>query len=202
MHSGRPKRLKMKILIFDNYDSFTYNLYQLVKKQTAGTVDVYRNDCIALEKIKDYDKIILSPGPGLPSESGILPDVIEEYAASRSILGVCLGHQAIGEHFGAKLKNLENVFHGIATKIILKKFTPKKNNLFDGLDSGIEVGRYHSWIVSADNFPDELEITAVDESGTIMGLQHKVYDVQGVQFHPESIMTPTGYLMIKNFLNA
>jgi anthranilate synthase component 2 len=161
-------------------------------------VDVYRNDQIALEKIKEYDKIILSPGPGIPEESGLLLPLIKEYASTKSILGVCLGHQAIGEVFGGTLVNLTSVFHGIATTIILDQ--TKKSNLFEGLPQSFEAGRYHSWIVANENFPDALEITARDDNNYIMALQHKKYDVQGVQFHPESILTPMGEDILKNWL--
>ncbi len=189
----------MKILVFDNYDSFTYNLVHLVEKIIHSKVDVFRNDQIALEEVNQYDKIILSPGPGIPSEAGLLLPLIKEYAASKSILGVCLGHQAIGEAFGAALENLRTVYHGVATPIkILKADAP----VLKGLGDEIEVGRYHSWIVSKENFPaDVLEITAEDENGYIMGLQHKKYDVQGVQFHPESILTPDGEKIVRNWLN-
>ncbi|MEO8568315.1 MAG: aminodeoxychorismate/anthranilate synthase component II, partial [Ginsengibacter sp.] len=176
----------MKILIFDNYDSFTYNLVHVVEKIIHGKVDVYRNDKIALEKIDDYDKIILSPGPGLPHESGLLLPLIKEYASSKSILGVCLGHQAIGEVFGGSLINLSTVYHGVATNIEIRQGrTLSKNDVFNNLPGEIEVGRYHSWIVSKENFPNELEITAEDAKGYIMALRHKTFDVQGVQFHPE-----------------
>ncbi|MDQ6890928.1 MAG: aminodeoxychorismate/anthranilate synthase component II, partial [Bacteroidota bacterium] len=175
----------MKILIFDNYDSFTYNLVHVVEKIIHGKIDVYRNDKISLQKINDYDKIILSPGPGLPVESGLLLPLIKEYASSKSILGVCLGEQAIGEVFGGKLINLKTVYHGVATKIkINEKRTYSENDLFQSLPNELEVGRYHSWIVSKENFPDDLEITAEDENGYIMALRHKTFDVQGVQFHP------------------
>ena len=191
----------MKILIFDNYDSFTYNLVHVVEKIIHGKVDVFRNDKIALEKINDYDKIILSPGPGLPNESGLLLPLIKEYASSKSILGVCLGHQAIGEVFGGKLFNLSTVYHGVATNIEIKQErTPSKNDVFNNLPDEIEVGRYHSWIVSKDNFPDVLEITAEDAKGYIMALRHKTFDVQGVQFHPESVLTPLGEKMMRNWL--
>jgi anthranilate synthase component 2 len=187
----------MKILVFDNYDSFTYNLVHLVEKILPVKVDVFRNDQIPLEKIKEYDKIILSPGPGVPSEAGLLLQVIREYAASKSILGVCLGHQAIGEAFGGELVNLSKVYHGVATNCVIIN---GRSLLFGGLGKEIEIGRYHSWIVSKDNFPDELEITAEDENGYIMGLQHKKYDVQGVQFHPESVLTPKGEALMRNWL--
>jgi anthranilate synthase component 2 len=188
---------KMKILVFDNYDSFTYNLVHLIEKILHTKVDVYRNDEIKLEEVKAYDKIILSPGPGVPSEAGLLLPLIKEYASYKSILGVCLGHQAIGEAFGGTLKNLDTVFHGVATNINILKPDSK---IFKGIGSEVEVGRYHSWIVEEKNFPAELEITAVDENGYIMALQHKSYDVQGVQFHPESILTPSGEKLMRNWL--
>jgi len=191
----------MKILVFDNYDSFTYNLVHLVEKIIHEKVDVYRNDQIAMEKVKDYDKIILSPGPGIPEEAGLLLPLINEYASSKSILGVCLGHQAIGQAFGGELINLSSVFHGVATPVKVNGEKLKvKSELFEGLPEIIEVGRYHSWVVSKENFPNELEITAEDENGMIMGLQHKKYDVQGVQFHPESVLTPMGEQIMRNWL--
>ena len=193
----------MKILIFDNYDSFTYNLVHVVEKIIHEKVDVYRNDKIPLEKINEYDKIILSPGPGLPCESGLLLPLIKEYAPSKSILGVCLGQQAIGEVFGGKLTNLKEVYHGVATKITVKeKRTHSENDVFKSLPDEIEVGRYHSWIVSKENFPDDLEITAEDDNGYIMALRHKNFDVQGVQFHPESVLTPMGETIMRNWLNV
>jgi anthranilate synthase component II len=188
----------MKILVFDNYDSFTYNLVHLVEKITNIQVDVFRNDEISLEDINQYDKIILSPGPGIPSEAGLLLPLIKKYAATKSILGVCLGHQAIGEAFGGTLTNLDTVYHGVATPIkILNKQAQVLNNLGDE----IIVGRYHSWIVSDENFPTELEVTARDENDYIMALQHKTYDLQGVQFHPESVLTPNGEQILKNWLS-
>jgi len=197
----------MKILVFDNYDSFTYNLVHLVEKITHEKVDVYRNDEIALEKVAEYDKIILSPGPGIPEEAGSLLPLIKQYATTKSILGVCLGHQAIGQAFGGKLVNLSEVFHGVATPIrILGVSHPKAGvshpatSLFEGLPDEFEVGRYHSWIVSDENFPEELEVTARDENGYIMALQHKNFDVQGVQFHPESVLTPNGEKIMRNWL--
>ena len=191
----------MKILVFDNYDSFTYNLVHLVEKITHEQVDVYRNDQLPMEKIKEYDKIILSPGPGIPEEAGSLLPLIKEYASSKSILGVCLGHQAIGQAFGGELINLSSVFHGVATKIeVRSRESEVISPLFEGLPNELEVGRYHSWVVSKENFPETLEITAEDESGMIMGLQHKTYDVQGVQFHPESVLTPMGEEIMKNWL--
>jgi anthranilate synthase component II len=185
------------ILVFDNYDSFTYNLVHLVEKILPVKVDVYRNDEIPLEKIKDYDKIILSPGPGVPSEAGLLLPLIKEYAATKSILGVCLGHQAIGEAFGGSLTNLSKVYHGVSTKCIVKDSTAE---LFKELPDELEIGRYHSWIVNKKDLPKELEITAEDENGYIMAMQHKTYDVQGVQFHPESVLTPQGEAILKNWL--
>lgn len=188
-----------KILVFDNYDSFTYNLVHLVEKITHEKVDVFRNDQIALEKVKAYDKIILSPGPGIPEEAGLLLPLIKEYASTKCILGVCLGHQAIGQAFGGTLVNLSTVYHGVATniQILNSKF---QNSILRNLPEEIEVGRYHSWVVSDKNFPEELEITALDENGYIMALQHKTYDVQGVQFHPESVLTPDGEKMMRNWL--
>ncbi len=186
-----------KVLVFDNYDSFTYNLVQMIERILNVSVDVVRNDEITLEEIGKYDKIILSPGPGIPEEAGILIDLIRAYAPTKSILGVCLGQQAIAEAFGGSLINLSEIFHGVATSTDLIKDDTK---LFRNLSSGMEVGRYHSWAVNPENFPEELEITAVDKDGMIMALQHKTYDVHGVQFHPESILTPDGEIIIKNFL--
>lgn len=192
----------LRILVFDNYDSFTYNLVHLVEKITHAKVEVFRNDQISMEKVKDFDKIILSPGPGVPVEAGILLPLIKEYASTKSILGVCLGHQAIGEAFGGTLTNLSSVYHGVATPVnILQHETHEGvNDLFVGLPDMLEVGRYHSWIVSRENFPEELEVTAEDENGFIMALQHKLYDVQGVQFHPESVLTPKGEQLMRNWL--
>jgi anthranilate synthase component 2 len=192
----------MKILIFDNYDSFTYNLVHLVERITNKKTDVYRNDKISLESINEYDKIILSPGPGLPCESGLLLPLIEKFAPSKSIMGVCLGQQAIAEVFGGKLINLKNVYHGVATKIKVDDHRTKtQNDVFKDLPSEFEAGRYHSWVVDSENFPKDLEITARDENGLIMGLRHRTYDVQGVQFHPESVLTPDGEKMMRNWLS-
>ena len=191
----------MKILVFDNYDSFTYNLVHLVEKITHTKVDVFRNDELPMEKAKEYDKIILSPGPGIPSEAGMLLPLIKEYSASKSILGVCLGHQAIGEAFGGTLTNLSTVYHGVATPVVVKsEKLGARSPLFDGLPDTIEVGRYHSWVINENNFPADLEITARDANGFIMGLQHIKFDIQGVQFHPESVLTPDGETMIRNWL--
>ncbi len=189
----------MKILVFDNYDSFTYNLVHLVEKITGEKVDVFRNDQIALEEIAMYDKIILSPGPGIPQEAGLLLPLIKEYGAKKSILGVCLGHQAIAEAFGGTLINLSTVYHGVATPIRILK---TQSRVLKDLPEVIEVGRYHSWIVSDENFPLDLEVTARDDNGYIMGLQHKEFDVQGVQFHPESVLTPDGEKIIRNWLRS
>lgn len=186
----------MKILLFDNYDSFTYNLLHLIKELGYTDVDVIRNDQMTVTDAAKYDKIILSPGPGIPSESGILLPLIKEYAGKKPIFGVCLGQQAIGEAFGGKLTNLKDVYHGVATKIKLTN----NDYIFNGLDRELEVGRYHSWIVSNENFPDCLEVTAIDEHNQIMALRHKEYDIHGVQFHPESVLTPAGETILKNFL--
>lgn len=197
----------MKILVFDNYDSFTYNLVHLVEKITHGKVDVYRNDELPMEKAKEYDKIILSPGPGIPSEAGMLLPLIKEYASTKSILGVCLGHQAIGEAFGGSLTNLSTVYHGVATPIQLIKGNspltthPSLKSVFTGLPNEIIVGRYHSWVINETDFPAELEVTARDANNYIMALQHKTFDIQGVQFHPESVLTPDGEKMMRNWLN-
>jgi anthranilate synthase component 2 len=184
--------------VFDNYDSFTYNLVHLVEKILQHKVEVYRNDRIPLENVKDYDKIILSPGPGVPSEAGLLLPLIKEYAASKPILGVCLGHQAIGEAFGGNLVNLSTVYHGVATPVKILQ----RGGLYEGLPETLEVGRYHSWVVGEEGFPQELEVTARDEKGYIMGLRHRSLDVQGVQFHPESILTPQGEFILKNWLKG
>lgn len=189
----------MKILVFDNYDSFTYNLVHLVQKITHGQVDVFRNDALPLEKVKAYDKIVLSPGPGIPYEAGLLLPLIKEYAASKCLLGVCLGHQAIGEAFGGTLTNLSTVYHGVATPIEVSK-AGVSAKLFSGLPDSITVGRYHSWIVDEKGFPAELEITSRDANGYIMSLQHRKFDIQGVQFHPESVLTPDGEKIIGNWL--
>ena len=195
----------MKIVIIDNYDSFTYNLSHLVK-ELGAEVTVLRNDVFQLEALEAFDKIILSPGPGIPSEAGLLLDVIKTYAGKKPILGVCLGEQAIGEAFGAKLTNLSEVFHGVQTPILIKNKELRTKNeetdyLYNGLADEVPVGRYHSWVVDADGFPECLEITAVSEEGYIMALKHKEYDVHGIQFHPESVLTPDGKTMIANFLN-
>ena len=185
----------MKCLLLDNYDSFTYNLHHILLELCIDT-DVRRNDKISLDEVAGYDKILLSPGPGIPSEAGILMPLIERFAPKKSILGVCLGEQAIGEVFGAKLLNLKEVFHGVCSDIRIVAKEP----LFAGLEPRFRAGRYHSWVVSKDDFPDCLEITAVDaQAGTIMALRHRTYDVRGVQFHPESVLTPQGRKIIENW---
>lgn len=187
------------IMILDNYDSFTFNLVHAVQKITGQKVDVYRNDQIPLEKVNEYQKIILSPGPGIPDEAGVMKSLIEYYAPSKSILGVCLGMQGIGEVFGGTLRNLSRVYHGVATTIhVIKPEDP----LFRDLPDQFEAGRYHSWIINRDTLPECLEITAIDEHNEIMALSHRKFDVRGVQFHPESVLTPLGEQMIRNWLNA
>ncbi|MCE1198114.1 MAG: aminodeoxychorismate/anthranilate synthase component II [Marinilabiliales bacterium] len=186
-----------KILLIDNYDSFTYNLVHLIRALGYET-DVIRNDKFVLEELAVYDKILLSPGPGIPEEAGLLLPVIREYAATKSILGVCLGHQAIGEVFGARLENLTQVHHGVASTIRVVK----EDLLFQETGETFEAGRYHSWIVSPDQFPDSLEVTALDDEGEIMALRHRQYDVRGVQFHPESVLTPKGSLIIRSWLES
>ena len=192
-----------RLLVLDNYDSFTYNLVHLAKEILGETVDVYRNDAITLEEVAAYDRILLSPGPGIPEEAGILLPLIKTFAPTKSLFGVCLGHQAIGEVFGGSLTNLDKVYHGVATHIELCPdlgFSINRNDWFMGSQNKLEVGRYHSWIVSRQNFPSELEATALDEQGMIMALRHRSYDVQGVQFHPESVLTPNGKKMLENWL--
>ena len=186
-----------KILLLDNYDSFTYNLLHILRELGADT-EVFRNDRITVEEAGRFDKILLSPGPGIPSEAGILLPLIERYAPEKSILGVCLGEQAIAEVFGARLENLSRVFHGVESQILITADDP----LFEGLGNEITAGRYHSWVVSKEGFPsDVLEITAEDkEERMIMGIRHKRYDVRGIQFHPESLMTPSGSRIIENWL--
>jgi len=185
----------MKIVIIDNYDSFTYNLSHLVK-ELGAEVDVLRNDQFQLEDLESYSKIILSPGPGIPSEAGLLLDVIRTYAGRKPILGVCLGHQAIGEAFGGKLENLSDVFHGVATSCRIIADDP----VFSGLPAEITIGRYHSWVVSREGLPECLEVTAESEEGQIMALHHKTFNIRGIQFHPESVLTPDGMQMLQNWL--
>lgn len=194
---GDLKHKMESILILDNYDSFTYNLVHYIEANNNYKVDVYRNDEISLADVNNYNVIILSPGPGLPEDAGILKDVIKKYASSKKILGVCLGMQAIGEVFGGTLINLNTVFHGVATPIQVIK---SSDLLYKGLPSNFNVGRYHSWVIANENLPEILEITAIEENNQIMSLKHKEYNLYGVQFHPESILTDFGKEIINNFL--
>jgi len=187
----------MKIMVLDNYDSFTYNLVHYLEKFYKGKVDVFSNDEITLEEVDKYDKIVLSPGPGLPEEKDLLLPLIEKYASTKSILGVCLGQQAIAQSFGAKLRNLDQVYHGIATDM---KIVSDEEILFKDIPKDIKTGRYHSWVVKEDTLPECFEVTIEDEEGIIMGIRHKEYDLRGVQFHPESILTEYGEKMIENWL--
>jgi anthranilate synthase component 2 len=189
----------MKILLLDNYDSFTFNLAHLVRDVAGYAPDVRRNDKIALEEVESYDKILLSPGPGVPSEAGLMPALIQRYAPRKSILGVCLGHQAIGESFGAQLVNMAQVSHGQGLETVVE--TPDEP-LFKGLPARFASGRYHSWLVSEDGFPACLQITARDTESRIMALRHREFDAQGLQFHPESVLTPLGADILRNWLNA
>ncbi|MDG1384551.1 MAG: aminodeoxychorismate/anthranilate synthase component II [Flavobacteriaceae bacterium] len=186
-----------KILVIDNYDSFTFNLVHYLEDLKCD-VTVLRNDKFDLEDIKHFDKIVLSPGPGIPDEAGLLKAVIKRYASSKSILGVCLGQQAIAEVFGGNIINLEEVYHGVHTNITI---SVDDEPLFNGMDKTIEVGRYHSWVVDS-NIPDALEATSVDDNGQIMSLRHKTFDVKGVQFHPESVLTPNGKQLLENWINS
>lgn len=189
--------IAMKILLLDNYDSFTYNLLHVVKELGATDVEVFRNDRIALNEVARFDKIILSPGPGIPEEAGLLLPIIKAYAPTKSILGVCLGHQAIGQAFGATLENLAEVYHGVQTPIEVTA----EDGLFEGLGREFPVGRYHSWVVGNEHFPNCLEVTARSREGQIMALRHRTFDVHGIQFHPESVLTPQGKQIVRNFLN-
>ena len=189
----------MKILVIDNYDSFTYNLVHVIRKISGFPVKVVRNDEFELEEVAEYDKIVLSPGPGIPEEAGLLKPVIQKYASGKSILGVCLGHQAIAEVFGARLINMERVIHGMATPVTVVNRT---GNLFNGIPDTFEAGRYHSWIVDHTDLPDCLEVTGVDDENRTMSLHHREYDVQGVQFHPESVLTPCGERIMRNWLEG
>ncbi len=186
----------MKVLVLDNYDSFTYNLVQYIQEILEREVDVIRNDAIALEAVDAYDVIILSPGPGIPEEAGIMPALIQRYAGKKFIFGVCLGHQAIGEAFGAELENLAEVYHGIETRM---QQTEARNVLFQNIPADFQAGRYHSWVIKKGTLPAEFELTAVDQQGEIMAIRHREHEIYGVQFHPESIMTPEGYQMLENF---
>ncbi len=186
-----------KILVIDNYDSFTYNLVHYLEDLNCE-VTVYRNDEFELDEVEKFDKILLSPGPGIPDEAGLLKPVIEKYGPTKSIFGVCLGQQAIGEVYGGTLSNLDKVYHGVAT---LVKTVVDDEITFQGLEKEFEVGRYHSWVVDA-TLPDSLEATSFDENGQVMSLRHKTYDVRGVQFHPESVLTPNGKKMLENWVNS
>jgi anthranilate synthase component 2 len=189
----------MKILVIDNYDSFTYNLVHAIKKISGEEVQVVRNDEVDFDLVETFDKIVLSPGPGIPSEAGLLKQVIRQFAPLKSILGVCLGHQAIGEVFGARLLNMDRVIHGMATPVhIVSRMT----SLFSHIPDTFDAGRYHSWIIDGNDFPGCLEMTGVDRDNRIMAIRHKEYDVQGVQFHPESVLTPSGEQILANWLNG
>jgi anthranilate synthase component 2 len=192
-----PSRTREKIVVIDNYDSFVYNLVHYLEDLECE-VTVYRNDQFDIDEIANFDKILLSPGPGVPEEAGLLKEVIRKYGATKSILGVCLGQQAIGEVYGGTLSNLDKVYHGIATTI---KTVVTDELLFEGLGDEFEVGRYHSWVVDA-TLPDVLEATSFDENGQVMSLRHKTFDVRGVQFHPESVLTPNGKKMLENWVNS
>ena len=189
----------MKILIIDNYDSFTYNLVHMVKKITGNLPTVFRNDEITLEDINIYDMIMLSPGPGIPNEAGILKEIIRSYAGKKPIFGICLGLQAIVEVFGGSISNMDQVFHGVATSM---KVTKPEAVIFHGIEEKFQAARYHSWIASNDDFPNELEITSEDEEGGIMAIRHRDFPISAVQFHPESILTEVGEQLVKNFIDA
>jgi anthranilate synthase component 2 len=186
----------MKILVLDNYDSFTYNLVHIIR-ELGFAMDIFRNDKIAVEDVKKYDKILLSPGPGIPDEAGIMKEVIKTYGASKSILGVCLGHQGIGEVYGAKLFNIPKVLHGVTSEVEVKD---SSDYLFRNVSPRFQATHYHSWAVVPESFTPDLKITATNHEGLVMALTHTKYDVKGVQFHPESIMTPEGPKMIENWL--
>jgi len=188
--------MSKKIAVIDNYDSFTYNLVHYLE-DLEGQVTVFRNDELELEELESFDKILLSPGPGIPDEAGLLKPIIARYASSKSILGVCLGQQAIGEVFGGSLINLDKVYHGVATKVTQRV---SDEALFTDLPNEFEVGRYHSWVINTNDFPEALEVTSTDEKGQIMSLRHRTLDVKSVQFHPESILTPHGKTILKNWL--
>ena len=186
----------MRILLIDNFDSFTYNLVHYLQQVCNHEIYVVRNDAIALDEVNLFDKILISPGPGLPVDAGVTMNIIQKYSKTKNILGVCLGHQAIAQNFGARLKNLPVVSHGIASTILVKE----KHQLFNGLPDAFEVGRYHSWVVDESDLPEDLIITAVDDAGLIMALKHKNLDIHGVQFHPESIMTTHGLDLLRNWV--
>lgn len=186
----------MKILLIDNYDSFTWNLHHLVVKAGAAAVKVVKNDEVSTEQICDADALVFSPGPGLPYDAGLMKEIITTYTGRKKMLGICLGHQAIAEAFGARLVLADNIFHGTSAKLEIRE----RNSVFRDLPENVMVGRYHSWVVSTHSFPEVLQITATDEVGIIMALRHTLYDITGVQFHPESILTPLGETMIRNWM--
>ena len=186
----------IKVLVIDNYDSFTYNLVHYLE-DLGCEITVKRNDQLTLNEVEPFEKIVLSPGPGIPDEAGILKEIIKKYGPTKSILGVCLGQQAIGEVYGGKITNLDNVYHGVATNIDI---TVDDESMFKDLNKTLEVGRYHSWVVDPE-LPSELEATSFDENGQVMSLRHKIYDVKAVQFHPESVLTPSGKQMLDNWVN-
>lgn len=188
----------MKILVLDNYDSFTYNLVHYIEKCSDHPVEVYRNDQISLEEVNAYDKIVISPGPGLPSEAGIVLPLLKAYSSSKDILGVCLGHQAVAEAFGGSLINLENVYHGVSTRVRVSK----DDKLFVGIPGEFSTGRYHSWAVDSSTLPASLEVTAIDENGVIMAMRHRTFNIRSVQFHPESVLTEYGEQLIENWLEG
>lgn len=189
----------MKILVLDNYDSFTYNLVHYLKELGyEESIDVFRNDRISLEAVNEYDKILLSPGPGIPEEAGIMPDLIRQYGPSKSILGVCLGHQGIAEAYGAQLYNMPQVLHGVSSQVHV---TQTDDRLFNDIPATYRICHYHSWNVDKSRLGNEIEVTAIDEFGEVMAISHKKYDVKGVQFHPESIMTEHGHQLLKNWMN-
>ena len=195
----KPKTFKMKILILDNYDSFTYNLVHMVEKITGNFPTVFRNDEISIEAVGNYDVIMLSPGPGIPNEAGILKDVIKRYAGIKPIFGVCLGLQAITEVFGGTIINLEDVFHGVATEM---RITDKDAVIFKDVPETFLAARYHSWAATDEGFPEEIQVTARDEDGLIQAIQHKIFPISAVQFHPESILTDVGEQLLRNFINS
>ncbi len=186
-----------KILVLDNYDSFTYNLVHYIEDITKQSIDVFRNDKIELSRIQEYDAIILSPGPGLPKDAGIMPELIKTYGSRKKILGICLGHQALIEAYGGSLINLEKVYHGVATNVEIDS----SQAVFSNLPNSIEVGRYHSWAVNKNDFPSCFDVIAKDSNGIIMAAKHKTHNLVGLQFHPESILTPNGYQILKNWIN-
>lgn len=190
-------RKRPKLLIIDNYDSFTFNLVQIVEQLALCEFEIFKNDQIDIDSLFQYDKILISPGPGLPEEAGTVLRIIKQYSPSKSILGVCLGHQAVGVCFGAKLRNLKKIIHGQSTKT---NIIDKNDYLFNGIQNNFDAGRYHSWVLEPESLPEELKVTATDHEGNIMAISHKNHDVKGIQFHPESILTPSGKRLIKNWL--